>query len=225
MAQALRGNATGQDRGASAELAASGTGCGTLPAKRQDPSSRSARSRADRSGGSGRQCRRNHEQGGGGAGGLGVINDEGDTLTLLDRITHHFTTSLSTIEISSLNASKLVKEFRKFFNDAIQTGIGDYKTYVVKNEANNSERMDALISLLDKNNILYGRGSGSGKGFNYFTGRDENFSIGNNDLIISAMQPRSALVKVLFEPKSKLVDSNTYDITAWSLPYVYGLKA
>src|SRR6185369_5710480 len=25
-------------------------------------------------------------------------------------------------------------------------------------------------------------------------------------------------------PKTKLVDSNTYDITAWSLPYVYGLN-
>jgi hypothetical protein len=29
----------------------------------------------------------------------------------------------------------------------------------------------------------------------------------------------------LFEPNTLLVDSNTYDITAWSLPYIYGLKA
>ena len=34
-----------------------------------------------------------------------------------------------------------------------------------------------------------------------------------------------ALIKVLFEPKPKLVDSVTYDITAWSLPYAYGLNA
>ncbi|MEI9808399.1 MAG: hypothetical protein WDO16_11310 [Bacteroidota bacterium] len=33
------------------------------------------------------------------------------------------------------------------------------------------------------------------------------------------------MVKVLFEPQSKLVDSLTYDITSWSLPYVYGLTA
>ena len=31
------------------------------------------------------------------------------------------------------------------------------------------------------------------------------------------------MVKVLYEPKSKLVDSLTYDITAWLLPYAYGL--
>lgn len=39
------------------------------------------------------------------------------------------------------------------------------------------------------------------------------------------MQPRSAMVKVLFEPQGRLVDSATYDITAWSVPYAYGLEA
>ena len=33
------------------------------------------------------------------------------------------------------------------------------------------------------------------------------------------------MVQVLFEPKTKLSDSLTYDITAWSLVYAYGLKA
>jgi hypothetical protein len=32
-------------------------------------------------------------------------------------------------------------------------------------------------------------------------------------------------VKVLFEPKAKLSDSLTYDITAWSLPYAHGFNA
>ena len=39
------------------------------------------------------------------------------------------------------------------------------------------------------------------------------------------MQPKSALIQALFEPRSKLSDSVTYDITAWSLPYAFGLKA
>jgi hypothetical protein len=166
-----------------------------------------------------------YEQGGGPAGGLGVINDEGDTLSLLDRVNHHYSTSLSTIEIASLNASKLVKEFRKFFNDAVQAGIGEYKTYIIKNDPVRSERITALLKLLDKNNIQYGTAQGSGKGFNYVTGKEESFSISNNDIIVSAFQPRSALVKVLFEPRPKLVDSATYDISAWGLPYAYGLTA
>ncbi len=164
-----------------------------------------------------------YEQGGGPGGGSAVINDEGDTLTLMDRATHHFTTSLSTIEISSLNAGRLINEFRKFFNQAVSAGTGEYKSYVIKNNVKDKERIESLLELLDKNGIQYGSGSGAGKGFNYQTGKEESFTM-NNDIVISALQPRSAMVKVLFEPKGKLVDSATYDITAWALPYAYGLE-
>ena len=43
-------------------------------------------------------------------------------------------------------------------------------------------------------------------------------------MVISAYQPKSTLLKILFEPKSALEDSVTYDITAWSLPYAFGLS-
>ena len=169
-----------------------------------------------------------YEQGGGPAGGLGALTDEGDTLTLLDRAMHHYTTGLSTIEVSSLNAAKLVKEFRKFFNDAVNSGVGEYKTYLIKNNNADRERVNNLTGLLDKNGIQYefagGGAKGTFTGFNYFSGKDESFTIEPGDLMVHSQQPRSAMIKVLFEPKSKLVDSNTYDITAWSLPYGYGLK-
>jgi hypothetical protein len=44
-------------------------------------------------------------------------------------------------------------------------------------------------------------------------------------MIIPTTQPNGTMVNVLFEPNTTVVDSVTYDITAWSLPYVYGLKA
>lgn len=165
-----------------------------------------------------------YEQGGI-SGGLGVINEDGDTLTLVDRALHHFITSLSTIEASSLNAGKLVKEFRKYFTNAVANGTGEYKAYVIKYDPKDAQRIDKLTELMDKNGIQYSAGSGTGRGYNYKSGKEEAFSIANNDIVISAYQPRSAMVKVLFEPKSKLSDSATYDITAWSLPYVYGLNA
>ncbi|MGB5029768.1 MAG: M14 family metallopeptidase, partial [Chitinophagaceae bacterium] len=88
-----------------------------------------------------------YEQGGIGAG-LGIINEDDDTLTLVDRAQHHFTTSLSTVEISSLHANKLVKEFRKFFNDAVSAGMGEHKTFVVKYDARQQERIEKLVELL-----------------------------------------------------------------------------
>ncbi|HSU29239.1 MAG TPA: M14 metallopeptidase family protein, partial [Chitinophagaceae bacterium] len=169
-----------------------------------------------------------YEQGGGPAGGLGIMNNEDDTLTLVDRAQHHFTTSLSTIEISSLNANKLIREFRKFFGDASSNGVGDYKTYVVKSDTRSGQRMSALAELLDKNGIRYDFSSSArnaSDGFDYSTGKQSSFSIQPGDMVISGLQPRSAMVKVLFEPRSKLVDSATYDISAWSLPYAYGLNA
>lgn len=166
-----------------------------------------------------------YEQGGGPAGGLAAITDEGDTLTLYDRAIHHYTTALSTIEISSLQASRLIKEFRKFFNEAVSTGVGEYKSYVVKQTANDRERIKTLLQLLTRNGIQFGYANGvTAKGYNYSTGKEETFNL-QFDIVVPALQPRSAMVKVLFEPRPKLVDSLTYDITAWSLPYAYGLQA
>jgi Zinc carboxypeptidase len=164
-----------------------------------------------------------YEQGGISAG-LGILTNEKDTLTLVDRALHHFTSSMSTIEISSMNATKLVKEFHSYFNDAISGKTGDYKTYVIKNNPADEERIMALKKLLDQNGINYGTGSGSGKGYNYLDKKESSFNVSNGDLLISSTQPRAAMVKVLFEPQSKLADSVTYDITAWSLPYAYGLE-
>jgi Zinc carboxypeptidase len=166
-----------------------------------------------------------YEQGGGPAGGLGVQTDEGDTLTLHDRLIHHYTTGLSTVEIASQHAEKLVKEFHHFFNDAVSGAIGNYKTYIIKNNPNDEGRIKAMLQLLEKNGIQYGTAAGSGKGFSYHSKKTEAFDIAPDDIVISTAQPRAVMVKVLFEPESKLVDSLTYDITAWALPYVYGLNA
>ncbi|MFM2138840.1 MAG: hypothetical protein RJA57_1147, partial [Bacteroidota bacterium] len=165
-----------------------------------------------------------YEQGGISAG-LGVINEDGDTLTLTDRVQHHFTTSMSTVETASKQASRLIAEYSAYFNRARQAGVGEYKTYVIRNLPADAQRIDRLITLLDQNGIRYATGTGSGRGFSYRTGGDESFSYTNGDIVITSLQPRSALVKVLFEPASRLSDSVTYDITAWSIPYAFGLTA
>jgi hypothetical protein len=166
-----------------------------------------------------------YEQGGIRAG-LGIINEEGDTLTLRARIAHHLTTSLSTIELSAQQQKKLVSEFNLYFENATTKGAGTYKSFVLKAGATQHGNVQQLLKLLDAHGIQYGVGaSAQTKGVNNFSGKEETFTVNREDIIISGLQPNSALVQVLFEPKTTLVDSATYDITAWALPYAYGLQA
>jgi hypothetical protein len=167
-----------------------------------------------------------YEQAGGPAGGLGVLTSDGDTLTLGDRTAHHYTTGLSTIEVASKNAAKLIAEYENFFSIASKSGNGDFQSFVLKTTRSNDQRLQALLELLRKNRIQFGKGKPANvRGYNYDSGREESFSITESDIVISTHQPRGAMVKVLFEPNTKVVDSATYDITAWALPYVYGVKA
>lgn len=160
-----------------------------------------------------------YEQGGSGRAGLGIVTGIGDTLTLKDRIAHHHTTGLSTLEVVAKNTKKLNDEFRKFH----QNKNYRYKSYVLNGT---KAKIDVLLRLLDQHQIEYGTAEeGTVKGFNYTTGTNGSLSADGNSIVVSTDQPKGTLVKVLFEPNAKLSDSLTYDITAWSLPYAHGLNA
>ncbi len=167
-----------------------------------------------------------YEQGGSGRAGLGVLTNEGDTLTLKQRIAHHYTTGLSTIEITSNSADKVVNEFQKYFQEAKNQPQSKYKSYIVSLK-NNKDKINSLIAFLNNHNIDFGFSSSQRtlKGFSYIDDQDKSFIMNNNDLVISAYQPKSRLVQSLFEPEPRLSDSITYDITAWAIPYSFGLEA
>ena len=159
-----------------------------------------------------------YEQGGSGRAGLGIITRNGDTLTLKDRIAHHFTTGLSTVEVASKNVEKLNTEFKKFF----RRSNFKYKSYVL---SGNEDHISMLSELLDKHQIAYGKAKkGTVKGYDFSTGTTRSKNVDETSLVVSTNQSKGTLVKVLFEPNAKLSDSLTYDITAWSLPFAYGLE-
>ena len=107
-----------------------------------------------------------YEQGGGSTAGLAVKTDDGDTLTLTKRAMHHYTTSMSTIEITSKNAESVVSEFKKYFDNNIAGVDMDMKTYVVTSPDEN--KIQAVKKLLDANKIDYGIVTGENfSGYNY----------------------------------------------------------
>jgi len=156
--------------------------------------------------------------------GLGVLKADGDTLTLLDRATHHFTTGLSTIETASKNAQKLIDEYKRFFDDARSAKHLTYKTYILTSD--NADKLAAAEKLFKANGIEYGVLSNTTfKGFNYNTLKEGDANLKKYHIAVSMQQPKSVLATVLLEPKGNLSDSNTYDITAWAVPYAFGLDA
>ncbi len=161
-----------------------------------------------------------YEQGGSGRAGLSVITQVGDTLSLLDRVTHHVTTGISTVEVSSEKSKKLISEYQAFCKNKNYK----YKSYILDGNAPN---IGSLLSLLDQHEIKYSFGieNSAVKGFDFDQRVAINYKLKANDIVVSTKQLKGTLVNVLFEPVTKLSDSLTYDITAWSLPYAYGVNA
>lgn len=168
-----------------------------------------------------------YEQGGGGSAGIAVETSTGDTLTLEKRIEGHYLSSLATIKTSYEVREKLLSEFKKFFRSGETNPEFEYKSILIK-KSNNTDDIISLLSLLDDNQIKYSQISESGKeyeGFDYLANNTGKTKVEEGDILVSAFQPQSHLVEVLFEPDSKFTDSLSYDLTGWALPYLYNIKA
>lgn len=161
----------------------------------------------------------------GGQRGVSIMTEEGDPLTLEQRLTHHHTTGMSTVEITSKNATRVVDEFEKYFKENLNNPFGTYKSYIIK-ASNNADKLDKLTKWLDQHAVNYGLvgATKAGKGFDYETQTQTSFTLAAEDIVINTYQPKSRFITTLFEPQSKIPDSLTYDITAWNLFYAYDLK-
>lgn len=166
-----------------------------------------------------------YEQAGHSRAGLGIQTAEGDTLTLRDRLIHHSTSGLSTIEITAMNADRVVSEFEKYFSDVRANGSGNYKTFIVKRNSN-ADKTAMMMRYLVEQNILVEQAASDTRanGFDYTSGKEGRVQIKKGDFVISTKQPLGNLVRVLFEPSPELEDSVTYDITAWEMHYAYGVE-
>lgn len=167
-----------------------------------------------------------YEQGGSGFAGLGVLINTGDTLTLAYRIHNQHNAGMSTVDVTSRNAATVSREFATYFRNSRTNPTSRYKSYVVR-DAGNPDKLRAFLDLMDKQNIRYGAvpARRTVSAFDYKTGRNTTVTLETTDVVISLYQPKSVLANVLLEPRTTIVDSLTYDITAWSLPYAFGLQA
>ncbi|MFZ2286139.1 MAG: M14 family metallopeptidase [Bacteroidales bacterium] len=167
------------------------------------------------------------EQGGGAQAGLALRRDDIDTLTLSQRVEGHFLASMAILSVTDENRQRLLSEFYSFFRNGAEKPVFKYKTIIIRGSAD-AASLKSLKKLLESNQIRYDLPRVTGKkitAFDYRAGRQGTLTVEKNDILVSAFQPQSRLMQVLFEPESKSTDSISYDLTAWALPYVYNLEA
>tara|TARA_R110001583_G_scaffold50850_7_gene158698 strand:+ start:1351 stop:3822 length:2472 start_codon:yes stop_codon:yes gene_type:complete len=159
-----------------------------------------------------------YEQAGHGQAGLGIVTENNTVLSLKDRIAHHTTTGLSTVEVASKNTEKMIAEFTKFFDNSKLK----YKSFILRGDA---EKIAQVSKLLQKHEIIsYAPEEKVVKAFEYSSKAVNSIKTSINDLVIPTNQPKGKMVKVLFELEAKLSTPITYDITAWNVALAYGLQ-
>ena len=161
-----------------------------------------------------------YEQAGSGRAGKSVLTNLGDTLTLKDRIDHHVTTGLSTVEVSIQNKAELIENYNVFgLNKKYK-----YNHYILRGE---NDKLQKISNLLRAHDIEFGQIGKEGrlKAWSFDQQQEQTLNYNTGDLVVSTSQLKGPMVEVLLEPKTYLSDSLTYDITAWSLPFAYGLDA
>ena len=161
-----------------------------------------------------------YEQGGSGRAGLGILNSVGDVLSLKDRIAHHYTSGLSTVEVAYNNVQKLNQEFQAYH----ARKNNKYKAYVLEGQ---EDKIATLTELMEAHQIPLKKLAQrtSIKGVEYSNQKTKNTVFSSSAIVIDGTGKKNNLVQALFEPKTHYSDSLTYDITSWSLPYAHGLKA
>ncbi len=164
-----------------------------------------------------------YEQAGSRRAGLVVRRPDGTELTLEDRATRHRVAGLATLRAASARKTPLLTEYAGFHRTQ---GVDQSDVLLVPGPDPSAVR--DLVESLQTQGVLVERAArpfrASARPHPGFAERGD-FPIGT--FRVPARQPRGRLAVTLLQPETLLGGevTATYDITAWSLPYAYGVEA
>ena len=141
-----------------------------------------------------------YEQAGHGISGRAILMNNGDTLMLSDRILHHKTAALSTVEVTSREKDRVVDNFMQYYQSKAGAPGGDYKSFILKNDETSKNKIHQLTKMLDAHGIAYGFAgvNSTVTGFDYQNMKQGSLRVDENDLVINTNQSMSTLIEVLF---------------------------
>lgn len=162
-----------------------------------------------------------YEQAGHGAAGLVYLRQDGDTLTLHDRAEHHRVAGRATLRAAASGKSTLLLDFA-----AGQRAVGQGASDFLLVPGTDATRVEALVDHLRRQGIEVER---AGQEFaaraNAHPGFESRGRFPAGTYRVRARQPRGRLATTLLQPETELKAEYSYDVSAWSLPYAYGVAA
>ncbi len=167
------------------------------------------------------------EKAGHGRAGLGIEVSDEYTLTLRERVRHHFLTSMNYLESTSDWRRRQLERFARYFAESLNPDPELARGFIIS--ANNDPALLAKAwDLLSTQGIEIEelRSSVKLNGLrDYRTGETGAVELPAGSWIIPTAQPMGRLANALFERETELSEEETYDITGWSLPVSFGLEA
>ena len=162
------------------------------------------------------------EQAGGRGAGLAVRRPDGSVLTLAERAQHHRIAGLTTLRAAAERKTELLLDFAAFHREI------DPGPDILLVPAENAEAADALVALLLRQGIMVERSRGPVRAAaSAHFGFRERTEFPAGTYRVRRVQPRSRLARTLLQAETPFEAEDveySYDITAWSLPYAFGVE-
>jgi hypothetical protein len=162
-----------------------------------------------------------YEMAGHGAAGLKVAREAGDTLTLAQRATQHRVSGQATLRTAAAGKSRLLLDYA-----ASQREVGRGEPDVLLVPGSDASRVEALVAHLGRQGIAVERAErGFRTGARAYPGFQRRTDFPAGTYRVRMRQPQGRLAATLLQPETELRAEYSYDISAWSLPFAYGVEA
>ncbi len=170
-----------------------------------------------------------------------IRRSDGTVLTLREAAHHHYTASMATLGAAARNRTARLRDYVEFrrsaVSDAPRNGLR-----AVAWEPDAQGRADSLARRLAENGIAVGRlrAAASVSATEYGQDRAGTVRLPAGAYVVDLAQPQGRLARALLEPDAQLDSSfireelesrrtgqagRFYDVTAWSLPYTFRVRA
>ena len=171
-----------------------------------------------------------------------IRREDGTILTLRDAAWHHYTASMATAATAARRARERVRDYLAFRQAAVTDAqAAPMRAVVLERDAQG--RADSLVARLRMNGIAVQRlraAADARDATEYGEGGPRPVRLAAGAYVVDYAQPQGRLARALLEPDAELdsgfvraeLESRRtgrsdrfYDVTAWSLPYTFRVRA